>query len=156
MRSIRIFILFLLRPFFALLYELWRWFAVIRKSPSRGVYVLIRHHSLLLVVQHSYRLGWSVPGGGLRVDEDWRAAAVRETFEEVGIRLEDKAFKEEGIVTDTWNPNAVAWVASIDLEELPEVMVDGWEILRARFVEEGELRRRMPELLCPYLRCDHE
>jgi ADP-ribose pyrophosphatase YjhB (NUDIX family) len=50
--------------------------------------VVTRHDSAVLLVRHSYRRGWGLPGGLLQRGEEPVAAAVRETQEEVGVDLE--------------------------------------------------------------------
>jgi len=42
----------------------------------------------VLMVRHGYRSGWGVPGGLLQRGEEPAMAAVREVFEEVGLRIE--------------------------------------------------------------------
>ncbi len=42
----------------------------------------------LLVVHDSFRRHWTIPGGVVDADEDPRAGAVREAYEEAGLRVE--------------------------------------------------------------------
>jgi 8-oxo-dGTP pyrophosphatase MutT (NUDIX family) len=66
----------------------WRRRIVRTLSPSFTVGAMVfveRDDGALLLVQHSYRERWGVPGGLLEKGEDPREAAVREVFEETGL-----------------------------------------------------------------------
>lgn len=43
----------------------------------------------VLLIRHTYRRGWHLPGGGVRRSESFEAAARREAREEVGVTLLD-------------------------------------------------------------------
>jgi ADP-ribose pyrophosphatase YjhB (NUDIX family) len=60
-----------------------------RKAPISGVSVVITNLTGdVLLLKHSYGADvWSLPGGGLRRDEDPLEAARREVREELGIEL---------------------------------------------------------------------
>ena len=68
-----------------------RTFLVHRAAPSYSVgamCVVVRDNGARLLVRHSYRQGWGVPGGLLKRGEDAPTGAVRETSEEVGLDVE--------------------------------------------------------------------
>ena len=68
----------------------WRRRIVRTLSPSFTVGAMVfveRDDGALLLVQHTYRERWGVPGGLLEKGEDPREAAVREVFEETGLRV---------------------------------------------------------------------
>ena len=49
---------------------------------------LIRdEHGQILIVKPTYRPDWLIPGGAVEADESPRAAAERETVEEIGLAL---------------------------------------------------------------------
>lgn len=54
----------------------------------RACCVVVDHGRLLLVERRGG--GWTLPGGGVHRDESRKAAAVREAFEEAGVRVEIK------------------------------------------------------------------
>ena len=67
-----------------------RTFLVHRAAPSYSVgamCVIVRDDGARLLVRHSYRKGWGVPGGLLKRGEEASDGAVRETHEEVGLRV---------------------------------------------------------------------
>lgn len=49
---------------------------------------IVRDDGSWLLVRHSYRPGWSLPGGGLAGAEDPEATARREMREELGVEVE--------------------------------------------------------------------
>ena len=68
-----------------------RRFLVHRAAPSYSVgamCVVVRDDGARLLVRHSYRKGWGVPGGLLKRGEEAADAAVRETREEVDLDVE--------------------------------------------------------------------
>jgi ADP-ribose pyrophosphatase YjhB (NUDIX family) len=134
--------------------------------------VVRRDDGRLLLLRHSYRPGWGVPGGLLGRHEEPADAAVRETQEEVGLAVE--LLGPPSVVVDTQRrrvsiffharPAAGAdpddvhpMSAEIDeigwweLDDLPPVYGDGRLILTAAGVLEpgsgtaGERRHRRPE-----------
>jgi 8-oxo-dGTP diphosphatase len=60
--------------------------------------VIERDDGSLLLVRHSYRQRWGVPGGLLKRAEDVEAGARREVFEEVGLMIE--LLGEPAVVVD--------------------------------------------------------
>jgi ADP-ribose pyrophosphatase YjhB (NUDIX family) len=60
-------------------------------SPSftvGAICLIERHDGQVLLIKHSYRERWGVPGGLLRRGEDPADSAVREVAEEVGLQVE--------------------------------------------------------------------
>lgn len=54
-----------------------------------SVIVVAKNGKIVLGRKSHGMPGWSLPGGAVEADESFAAAAAREIFEEVGIRLED-------------------------------------------------------------------
>lgn len=52
-----------------------------------GVNVLLVRDGEVLLVRHTYRAGWFLPGGGVKRHETLEAAARREAREEVGATI---------------------------------------------------------------------
>lgn len=59
-----------------------------KKHIGTGVLIFNKSHQLL-IVKPSYKDGWSIPGGGVDIDETPMIAALRETKEEVNLDLEN-------------------------------------------------------------------
>jgi 8-oxo-dGTP pyrophosphatase MutT (NUDIX family) len=57
-------------------------------EPITRAHVFVMRDDLLLVLQQAGGAWWEQPGGALEPGEDPVAAAIRETFEETGLRIE--------------------------------------------------------------------
>jgi 8-oxo-dGTP diphosphatase len=55
----------------------------------------------LLLVRSSYRIGWHLPGGGVRRGEMPEAAARRELAEEIGLAA--SALLPAGVICGIWD-----------------------------------------------------
>ncbi|QJQ08718.1 NUDIX domain-containing protein [Pseudomonas putida] len=57
-------------------------------SPSLGVKaVIFNNKQQVLLIQHTYRVGWHLPGGGIIAGETPRGAVCREVLEETGLTI---------------------------------------------------------------------
>jgi 8-oxo-dGTP pyrophosphatase MutT (NUDIX family) len=61
----------------------------IARPVTMGVRVVIVDGDNVLLVRHTYRRGWFLPGGGLKRGESLLEAAMREAREEAGATLVD-------------------------------------------------------------------
>jgi ADP-ribose pyrophosphatase YjhB (NUDIX family) len=91
-----------------------------------------RDDGALLLVEHTYRRRWGVPGGLLEKREDPSDAAVREAFEETGLRIE--LLGEPAVVVDP-DPQRVDLVfrARLAPGSATEPVASSPEIRRARW-----------------------
>jgi 8-oxo-dGTP diphosphatase len=62
-------------------------------SPLPGTIIAVRHGRDFLLVYHSARQAWELPGGRIEAGESPRDCAVRELFEETGQRVGRLAFR---------------------------------------------------------------
>jgi ADP-ribose pyrophosphatase YjhB (NUDIX family) len=102
--------------------------------------VAIWHAGEVLVVRTSYRRLWDLPGGGIRLGETARAAALRELREEIGLALgADRltcAFEHEALWEGRRDHVTIFEVA---LAAPPALAPDGREIVAAVFRRPGAL-----------------
>jgi 8-oxo-dGTP pyrophosphatase MutT (NUDIX family) len=116
------------RGLLRLAYALSKLLPHLRKRAPLGAAVAVRWNETILVVRHSYRPGWSLPGGRVKRGETAERAAQRELEEEVGLhaRLDElrPAYATLSLRIFEFRP-----------EGEPEPRVDGREIVEARLVE---------------------
>ena len=98
----------------------------------------------ILVVRHSYKSGLSVPCGGIHRRESALDGALRELFEEVGIRLHPEQLRAKGeifLIQDGRKDHGHFFECVLPQEARPQVQIDEREIIWADFLPESELRR---------------
>ena len=119
-----------------------RFVITILKIPIRGALVVVWSRGKILLVRKSYRKVWSIPGGLLKKNETWEQAAMRETFEEVGIRVpeEDLVFLKE--VPGEVGPRDRAHLFEVEVDGPVDLKIDCREILYAEFVAPQEALQR--------------
>ncbi len=99
--------------------------------PHIGVGVAVWHEGKLLIVQQSYRRGYSLPGGRVKRNEDPIVAACRELREEVGIIVEPD--KLEPVRKDLWTRSHQLF--EYRPTDKPDIKIDNREIIEATFVD---------------------
>lgn len=123
------------------------------KMPIKGALVAIWDREKILLIRKSYQKGWSVPGGLLKRHETRRQAAVREAFEETGVRLNEKDLVFVAEVPGDLGPRDSAHLFEVSVNGPIRTGIDGREIVEAEFVPpEAALERVINESLAAYLR----
>ena len=120
-------------------YRLLRVWWSFRRPRGSGAAVAVWHGGKLLLVRHSYRSGFSLPGGGVGRRETPVAAATRELREETGVivepsRLSPVSGGARSAVCGRYTPHVFEYRA----DRQPEIRIDNREIIEARFVDPGE------------------
>jgi len=120
----------------------WKW---LTKASNRGAGVAVWYQDQILVVRHSYRPGWSLPGGQIKKNEEPRSAASRELREEVGIQTAPESL----IPVRESRPGK--FLFECRLQTRPVLKIDKREIIEARFVDPAAISDA-DDILNPYLR----
>jgi 8-oxo-dGTP pyrophosphatase MutT (NUDIX family) len=93
----------------------------------------------LLLVRSSYRIGWHLPGGGVRRGEMPEAAARRELAEEIGLAA--SALLPAGVICGIWDGRRDrVHFFELRLVEVPKLQIDNREIIAARLTSPSELQ----------------
>ncbi|MER5731334.1 NUDIX hydrolase [Streptomyces sp. NPDC002138] len=106
----------------------------------------------VLLVEPNYREGWTLPGGTVESDrgESPRAAARRESAEEIGLDLPLGRLLAVDWVLGTARPPLVAYVYDggvLDAKQLAAVTLQEEELISWRMVEPAELTAYLPGAL---------
>ncbi len=101
---------------------------------SRGALVAVWHDERLLLVRNSYRPGLGLPAGGIGRRETPLQAAVRELWEEVGIRTDPETLRQVAEIPSHWeHKRDTCIVFELELQREPAVRIDRREIVWAGF-----------------------
>lgn len=115
------------------------WWGVTHPS-HEGAAVAIYVGSALLLVRPSYRVGWHLPGGGIKHGETPEAAARRELAEEIGLAA--PTLTPAGFANGMWDGRRDrVYFFELRLMEAPQLHLDNREIVAARLIEPSELVR---------------
>lgn len=95
-----------------------------------GTKVAVWANGKVLLVRHSYKFGWKLPGGGVKAGEDHRAAAYRELSEEVGLAIDPTELR---LACAARGSHGMVYLYEVELKEEPETRIDQREIVAAAF-----------------------
>jgi 8-oxo-dGTP pyrophosphatase MutT (NUDIX family) len=102
------------------------------RPTGQGVKVVIFYKNKLLFIKNTYRVGWTLPGGGVKKNESPEQAAVREVREEVGISISN--LKRRGKVKFDFDKNGAVTVFSCEVKT-PDYEIDNLEVEKANWVD---------------------
>jgi len=79
---------------------LFYWYA--RRPHSNGTAIIIYEHNNILLIRHCYghRELWGLPGGHKKNNEEFKDSAVRELYEETGLKVNIKKLGEVNVIED--------------------------------------------------------
>jgi 8-oxo-dGTP diphosphatase len=95
-----------------------------------GTKIAVWVNGRVLLVRHSYKVGWKLPGGGIKAGEDHSAGAIRELAEEVGLAVDPVQLK---FVLEAKTRTGTIYLYEVQLEAEPAPRVDWREIVAAEF-----------------------
>jgi 8-oxo-dGTP pyrophosphatase MutT (NUDIX family) len=119
-----------------------------------------RHESVVMVVwlddrvlgvQHSYRPGWTVPGGGVKRGEDHRLSAARELYEELGLTIAPADLEWVEIRIKSGH-RGFCYLYAVRLTSEPVLRIDCREIVAAAFLSPETLIQAHDNFVTRYLR----
>jgi 8-oxo-dGTP pyrophosphatase MutT (NUDIX family) len=126
------------RTAFRLGFPLARIWWQLTRPRHEGAMVAVYIGPALLLVRSSYRIGWHLPGGGVRRGEMPEAAARRELAEEIGLAA--SALLPAGVICGIWDGRRDrVHFFELRLTELPKLHLDNREIIAARLTSPNEL-----------------
>jgi len=138
---------------FTVAFQFLRIVFTLTKTRVKGAIVAIWHDGRILLIKKSYRKRWSVPGGMVNKGETWKQAAVRETFEEVGIRIHENDLMFIAEVIGELGPCDRSHLFQVKVDDPVDIEIDNREIKIAEFVKPEEaVKRELDENIRRYLR----
>lgn len=129
--------------FFTIIFQCARVVFALTRTRLRGALVAIWSDDGILLIQKSYRQAWSIPGGLVRKRETRQQGAVREVFEEVGLRLDSEHLRFIAEVPGELGPNDRAHIFEVEMNGPVDVVIDGREIVHAEFIRPQEAVHRL-------------
>ena len=118
------------------------YFSSLPKKHIGAVVLIFNKKRQLLIVKPNYKDGWSIPGGGVRIDETPMIAALRETKEEVNLDLENIVLvcveytNKKGIKPETLQ--FIFYGGEIEENEISKIILNENEHSDFKFVDISE------------------
>ncbi len=126
-------------------YRLARLWWYVSRPTHTGAAVAVWYDGKLLLVRHSYRDGYGLPGGGIGRGETPAMAASRELKEEVGIDVLPERLVPRGAVPHSQDfRRNVTHLLEYRPEREPLIRIDNREIVEAAFIAPDEALGLLP------------
>lgn len=112
------------------------------KRLSSSALLLENEARELLVVKANYKSYWSLPGGIIEHGETPKQAAIRETFEEIGIKLDGEKVSFVCVVdrVSSWAQTyQFVFKASLIMKDKPSIVLQPSEIDEYAFVTKEQV-----------------
>lgn len=104
-----------------------------------GVFIAVWHANRILIVRNSYRKWYIVPCGGIKPKETIERAAVRELFEEVGIKSQIGQIRYVGKYAERYKYALdIGHFFELELATRPKIEIDNREVIWAEFMAPEE------------------
>lgn len=121
--------------FYKLAYRAFLFLWFFTRPTVYGVYVAVWHRDKLLMIKNSYKKQFTIPCGRVKRGENKAVAAVRELYEEVGIKLEKDQLSFVGEYAGKFKyATDIGTFFEIAMAELPQVQADNREVVWAQFI----------------------
>lgn len=113
--------------------------------PRARVMVLNENDELLLVRNWAGKQQWGLPGGGVDRGEQPIAAAKRELFEEIGVKVSIEELTHIATIRYQYE----AWIYSVKVEKscIPTTLHNPWEITDMRWFPVKKLPAELSPLI---------
>lgn len=107
-----------------------------------GVRLMLIKNDEIVLVRHTYRDGWYLPGGGLKRRETFQDGARREANEETGATLGELKFwgVYSNLIGDTSDHEAVFLCDTFDLNGKPDHEIAECRLFSLRDLPPGTVR----------------
>ena len=126
--------------FLRIVYRLAQIYWFVFRPKGGGSYVAVWYQNQLLMIENSYRSGWSFPSGGRKRNESYAQAAIRELWEEVRVEASvEQLIETKFFVTTFEYKHDRSLVFEFHPERQPEFVLDDFEVIAARWVPFEEL-----------------
>lgn len=107
---------------------------IVKPKTERAKVILVHNKQILLVKQSFHRKQWTLPGGGINVDEPPKEAAAREIKEELNlVNLDLKFLGLTDKKMDGRHDLLYIFQAEVTAKQIETIKVDGVEIIEARW-----------------------
>jgi len=128
------------RFFLWIAYRLGRIYWFVFRPKGGGSYVAVWYQNQILIIENSYRPGWTFPAGGRKRKESYAQAAVRELWEEVQIEASvEQLVETEFFVTTIEYKHDRSLVFEFHPKSQPKFELDNFEVINGKWVPFEEL-----------------